>query len=200
MQINTEWGTIQRMVDETILRNFAHLDPTQKRFWAKVDVVDDETSCWVWTGACAPNGYGRFEWRHSPFGQSGTTVAANRASLYFTTGEIPRVCCHTCDVPRCVRPSHLYSGTHKTNARDREDRGRGNPWDRRGQLHPRATLSDDAVITIRTRVANGETEAVMANEYGVSRSIIRNVVTGRTWIHVGGPTQTPREYHRHTSD
>lgn len=31
--------------------------------------------------------------------------------------------CHTCDVPRCVNPAHLYEGNASTNGRDAHARG-----------------------------------------------------------------------------
>jgi len=34
--------------------------------------------------------------------------------------------CHHCDNRRCTEPTHLYLGNAKTNAEDRERRGRGN--------------------------------------------------------------------------
>jgi hypothetical protein len=32
------------------------------------------------------------------------------------------ICCHHCDDPHCVEPSHLYEGTPKDNAKDRGER------------------------------------------------------------------------------
>lgn len=33
--------------------------------------------------------------------------------------------CHRCDNPACVNPDHLFVGTAKDNAKDREAKGRG---------------------------------------------------------------------------
>lgn len=52
---------------------------------------------------------------------------ASRVVLEVWTGrtlEDNEVVCHTCDNPSCVRPSHLYVGTHSQNLHDQYDRGR----------------------------------------------------------------------------
>ena len=92
---------------------------TKKRFNARVLVTD---GCWIWSaGRKGQHGYGGF-W----FG--GRNVYAHRVALLLEGIDVPRdkLVCHHCDNPICVRPSHLYVGTYKTNAEDRERRGRGN--------------------------------------------------------------------------
>ena len=34
--------------------------PAAERFWVKVDQTNGPNACWLWTGHCATNGYGRF--------------------------------------------------------------------------------------------------------------------------------------------
>lgn len=74
-----------------------------------------ESGCWVYMGSVnwfgAPN--------HVKY--DGGRIAPPRLVMDAKPGE---VVCHHCDVPSCVRPDHLYIGTHKTN---RWDRVRRNP-------------------------------------------------------------------------
>ena len=73
------------------------------------------SGCWFWVGGSAGGGYGLFK------GES-----AHRKSYRIYRGSIPKGMCvlHTCDVPCCVNPDHLYIGTHAHNMRDRSVRGR----------------------------------------------------------------------------
>lgn len=85
-------------------------------FWSKVQKTDD---CWIWTAGKTPNGYGRFSIKRKP-------VYAHRVSYVIEHGSISEdLCiCHTCDNPSCVRPDHLFQGTHSDNQIDSVRKGR----------------------------------------------------------------------------
>jgi len=86
------------------------------RFWNK---VEKSSQCWQWTGGKTWDGYGRIK-------LNGKTVMAHRVAYAMLKGEVPKhlILCHTCDNPSCVNPDHLFLGTHKDNALDREAKGR----------------------------------------------------------------------------
>jgi hypothetical protein len=92
-------------------------NPLEKRFWSRVEITE---GCWLWMGWRDDDGYG-FIW------VNGRNERAHRVALRLILGkEIDAEnVCHTCDNPPCVRPDHLYEGTVLSNARDREQRGRG---------------------------------------------------------------------------
>lgn len=56
-----------------------------------------------------------------------------------------------------------------------------------GSKHTRAKLSEEIVLQIRERVANGEYCTTLARQFGVRTATISYVVLGKTWKHVGGP-------------
>lgn len=68
----------------------------------------------------------------------------------------------------------------------------------RGETNPHAKLTAVQVVELRERAAlPGMTLVRLARDYGITPTSTGNVVTGRTWRHVGGPVRAPRE-HRST--
>jgi hypothetical protein len=94
-----------------------------ERFWSKVEKTE---TCWIWTGSC-PEDYGRFFFE-------GRIQKAHHVAWKLTVGPIPKgdgyhgICVlHRCDNRKCVRPDHLFLGTHQDNMADREAKQR-NDW------------------------------------------------------------------------
>lgn len=138
--------------------------------------MDDK--CILWTGLTAYNGYGK------AYVGMGKYVGAHRHAWITAHGTIPDgMCvCHHCDVRACINVNHLYLGTPKDNARDRDERGRANTV--RGSSHALAKLTERDVLEIRARADARETYASIAVRFGVTRENIGSVVNRKTWKHV----------------
>lgn len=75
--------------------------------------------CWNFLGAISKHGYGKV-------GFKGKVWQAHRLSYHFVNNGIPdgMMVCHKCDNRKCINPSHLFIGTAKDNAEDRDKKGR----------------------------------------------------------------------------
>jgi len=158
----------------------------EQRFWEKVDKNGPVPQhhpelgpCWVWLGSRrSNNGYGGFR-LGGKYGRVESThrVAWEIANRPLAPGEHVL---HRCDNPLCVRPDHLFLGTHQQNMADRQEKGRVN----RGSRHPRAVIDEAAVLLIRRRAASGKSGAAIARSLGCSPNVTTDVIRGRTWKHV----------------
>lgn len=146
------------------------------RFWQKVDKTD---GCWLWKAGVDSFGYGSFK-----SGQG--TKLAHRISFALAHGREPGDCVlHSCDVPGCVNPAHLFEGTRTDNHIDKMNKGRGSaPPVHRGSTHHQAKLHESQIPTIRALIHSGQSYASVARRFGVSKKTIVNIWKGRIWAHV----------------
>lgn len=135
--------------------------------------VVSESGCWNWTGAMSSRGYGRL--RHAD-----RSLGAHRVSYAYRFGEIPDglFVCHKCDNRRCINPDHLFLGTNAENMADCARKGRASGLRNIGENNGRAVLSIDDVRAI---LASKEIYPILGARYGVSRSTIAMIKTGRIW-------------------
>lgn len=103
-----------------------------ERFWT---LVRKTRGCWYWIGYTLPKGYGLFR-VNSPRRK----VLAHRYSYTVNNGPIPRgkLVLHECDNPTCIRPDHLFTGTHQDNVDDMIKKGRHQHGDRHYKRRPPA--------------------------------------------------------------
>lgn len=147
---------------------------TAAGFWTH---ADRGPGCWTWTGRRHEAGYGIVEKAgvSSPY-------RAHRLSWELTYGPIPKglFVCHRCDNRLCVRPDHLFLGTHAQNMADMRAKGR----DARGVRTGNATLDPERVQAMRRLQAVGLSYSRVAQLFGVSVMTAHSAITRRTWKHV----------------
>ena len=161
--------------------------------------------CWLWVGHIQGGGYGTLHIRPH-------LHLAHRLSWELNVGPIPegQNVLHHCDNPPCVRPSHLFLGSHADNVRDMVAKGRNakgernganthperwqrgdDHWSRRnpervtrGSRHGKSKLTEYQVRNIRRLKTEGWTERRLAAEFGVREGTIHFIVMRQTWKHV----------------
>lgn len=146
---------------------------TPANIWRHV-YPDLNSGCWLWGGAPMMNGYGRL--------RMGDHVhLAHRYFYQVAHGPIPAgmSVLHSCDTPLCVNPGHLRTGTARDNAQDCVRRGRKavQPGERNAQ----AKLTESAVADIRRRTWVGDVPVEIANDHGVSPSLVSKIKHGHIW-------------------
>lgn len=87
------------------------------RFMHYVQITD---SCWLWNGAKNNQGYGKLSFKGNK------TAIAHRVSYELFNGPIEdnMLICHQCDIKNCVKPAHLWIGTHLQNMMDMIEKDR----------------------------------------------------------------------------
>lgn len=151
--------------------------PAVDRFLEKVS-IDPISGCWLWRGAKELRfGYGKF--RHH-----GISKNAHRASWELFHGPIPSelFVCHTCDVPGCVNPEHLFLGTSDDNNKDRAAKNR--TVTRHGEANNKAKLTEEDVRQIRQMYIEGASGVDIAKCFPVNHCAIYDILNDKTWRHV----------------
>jgi hypothetical protein len=157
--------------------------PLEDRFWAKVDKDGPIPAhrpelgpCWIWTRNT--NGhYGKIA------SGDGKLLSVHRLSWEMHYGLVPEgmLVCHHCDNQICVRPDHLFLGSHKVNTQDMMQKGRHHFGVLYGEDIPWARLTWAQVAEIRSQYP-AKTQLSLAQEFGVGRSTIAAIVNGYTWV------------------
>lgn len=143
------------------------------RFWAKVQKTP---TCWLWTasksGGKGSGWYGQFTING---GGRQRHIGAHVLSYNWAHGPVPdgMEVMHSCDVPHCVNPDHLFAGTHRQNVQDAASKGRLNV--------PRPTaqkVTDAQIAEMRALRHAGLRLVAIADRFNVSKSYVSFVVRG----------------------
>ena len=155
----------------------------RSRLYDKI-LMSDEESCWPWLGARNSRGYGNL--------RIGDTVqTAHRVSYIVHNGPIPEGLhvLHACDQPSCQNPSHLFTGTAKDNAHDRNTKGRT----AKGSANGKSKLTENDVRAIKIMLAEGRLHTYIAERFPITRRAVGYIASGDTWAHVTLKGEPPNE-------
>jgi len=132
-------------------------------------VLNPETGCWLAQRSRLASGYATMMVDY-------IYMCVHRWAWWVFRGPIPEGCIvrHTCGVRHCYNPDHLQLAEPNPRMRKMYERVRTNPPRRA------AKLTWDQVRAIRSR--QDATPKDLAEEYGVSPSIIRMILANRVWV------------------
>jgi hypothetical protein len=141
-------------------------------------IPEPNSGCWLWIGAIGG------EDDRGLISVNGGPITAHRVAWLLYCGEIPKGMnvLHTCDVPSCVNPDHLWLGSKLDNTRDSMRKGRFKyPPQGRGEQNTKAKLTEADVLEIRTDVLSRKE---YAQKFGVTPAHISHVKLRRNWKHL----------------
>lgn len=146
-----------------------------ERFHQKYEV--SPSGCWLWTASCAGKGYGQIK-----VPGERRQMYAHRLSYLIHKGEVPegKQICHTCDVPKCVNPEHLFVGTSQDNHDDMKAKDRST----HGILNKRAKLNEKMVRHIKVMLREGVPQQRVARAFDISQTEVSRIGLGLRWTRI----------------
>ena len=131
--------------------------------------VEKNDSCWIWKGALSKQGYGKLSFRGNK------SAIASRVSYELCNGTIENsmLVCHSCDIPSCVNPKHLWLGTNQDNMTDMIEKGRQH-----------SKLTPKHIFELRKLWEKGYSHAKLQELYNVTSGTISSIINRRIWKHV----------------
>lgn len=141
-------------------------------------IPEPNSGCWLWTEGLGKDGYG-MAWDAA----KKKTLGAHRWVYMLLVGPIPegQKVLHRCDNPCCVNPDHLFLGTTADNNADMRAKKRHGY----GVRHGMNKITADEALAIRDAATySGKSQRSIARTFGVSRSLVTHIKTGRLWKHL----------------
>lgn len=136
--------------------------------------IQKHNGCWIYGGLKDRMGYGIIRARQK-------NLFVHRVMYERHIGPIGDLCVlHKCDVPACCNPEHLFLGTRADNAQDKVRKRR----QKYGAAVVGAKLNDSMILGIRRRAAEGMSQSAIGREYGVSQSVVCEIIARKRWKHV----------------
>lgn len=161
----------------TAVERFHHIGYTARPVRPHLD------ECWEWNGPFYVDGYGDVSGHHRGIKR----WKAHRLSYELANGvelTSEQFVCHRCDNPACIRPTHLFVGTHRDNVADCIAKGRNV----RGEKTKNHKLTDKAVAELRKyQPLPTDIAREYARTYNASMRTVQKAATGVTWKHVPMP-------------
>lgn len=168
---DSKFGNIDHILSRCISYRFLH----------NIELPEGD-GCWDFKKT-GHNGYGQIK-------GNGKQLLAHRLSYEYFYGIDPGelFVLHRCDNRSCVRPDHLFLGTHTDNMNDAINKGRLP----KGITHGMSLFTEDEIMFIRDKYDSGEMKTKeIARHFGCNSTTITMIVRRHNWRHIGG-SESPR--------
>lgn len=138
----------------------------------------NKNACLIWPHSRTDVGYAQLVYK-------GELQGVHRIVCEKINGKAPvgkSHALHSCGQGKqgCINPRHLYWGTPKKNAKDRD----AHRTTALGEKHGRSVLVVQDVRKILRRISRGYSDYEIADRFEVSTTTIRNIRIRKTWRHV----------------
>jgi HNH endonuclease len=142
-----------------------------KKWLDDVAITWNKDKCLIFPFALNNYGYGQFH--------KDRKIAAHSYVCAFAHGPRPKGMwvAHSCGNPACVNKRHLRWDTPAGNAADKLLHGTHN----RGERCGTSRLTERDVLSIRNKIQMGRSQGELADEYGMSQSLISLIKNGKRW-------------------
>ena len=170
----TRWGLTTKAAHTKLMYMIEpnHFARALSQFNAQI-LPADTRGCQIWRGPITDRGYGRFYFNYKHH-------RAHRAAWFFAHGDPGPTLevCHTCDIPLCVNPQHLFLGTHEVNMADMHKKRRGASLT--GMLNGNHKLKDVEVLALRNDHRTGQlSQRALATKYSISQGQVWQIIHNR---------------------
>lgn len=197
MKKSEEWTTAVPVLDAAVAQ----------KFWTKVDASGGADACWPWTASHFTGGYGCFSLVFSDGRKS--PRHASKVAWALINGRWPNgsdrseVVMHSCDNRSCCNPKHLSLDSNNANMRDMAEKKRASHGDShysrtnperlaRGSKVGTSKMKEEQVAVLKWKLLQPDRVSMqkLADEYGVSKSVVFDISKGKWWKDVA-----PRKPH-----
>lgn len=135
--------------------------------------------CIIWKGAKTTAGYGMRTIKQKQF-YIHRLILEEKLKRPIRKGYCA---CHTCDIPACINPHHLFEATQAENIADRDRKGRFVNLIA-GEQNPHAKLTENQVSKLRQMKMCGKSTKELAAIFGVCQRTIQMIIADKLWKNI----------------
>ncbi len=134
--------------------------------------IDENRGCYIWNSSYTADGYALITYKKKK-------VRVAKAVLENKLGRPLKVgyeTCHLCNNRGCIKPEHLYEGTHKQNGKDLAESGK-----LKGEKASNSKITQVQAKIIKDMISSGKSLISISKELNISIPTIEGIKRGTSW-------------------